>query len=172
MTYTDIRLMKLYRELKPEWAKFLQFPCGRFWLPTERVLCKPEFCIPDFGRVYECELFLFNKPGVELIGPEVWEAPAEMLALPPEDDNELFYIGNYEEFHKLSEGQFKGTAHHPDVWLCEAWYNHGDDGHREMCMNGYQFVNSWRFKDAQKRSEAGERVNWEDPLKEYIRPRD
>ena len=173
MIHSDIQLMQLYRELRPEWAKFLLNPCGRFWLPTERVFSKPEFHIPEFGRIYACGLFLFEKPGhPPITGPEIWEAPTELWAFSPEEDNELFFVGDYEEFNNLPEGEFKGTAHFPDVWLCEAWYNHGDDGHTEMRMHGYQFVNRWRFNDAQKRSEAGESQNWGGPLQPYIRPRD
>ena len=85
MIHSDIQLMQLYRELRPEWAKFLLNPCGRFWLPTERVFSKPEFHIPEFGRIYACGLFLFEKPGIsspnQLTSPSPVRVYAESVRL-------------------------------------------------------------------------------------------
>lgn len=104
------------KEFEPEWAKF--FGPARpteFYLPTERVICSPQFVVPRVARVYSTGLYVFR-------------------------NNVLTYERLVELYEKVLGEKFPGTYRFDEVEMAEVWSEHGDDGHVHYELTGYRFV--------------------------------
>jgi hypothetical protein len=161
--------MDPFKTLKPEWVRFLMFPVDQIWLPTEIVISKPGFQIPKVARVYATELYLLDKERTPGMYDTLLSVDEELRrrAWPIEEDDDRFEVVDYQGLLDLGD-DFKGTSHHPDVLLAEVWENWGDDGHTQMSMTAYRFVNGWRFGQAFLAAE-GSLGGYDSPLVPFIR---
>lgn len=119
------KLSRLYRELDPTWSSLLVGVPMQYYVPTETVVYKPGFFVPQVARAYSTHWFvdqvdpdrdpIFGPSGLELL--------------------------TYEELrNKPRKRGFHGTADFPRVWMCEVWTDTGLDGHTDWHLIGWRFV--------------------------------
>ena len=91
----------------------------RINLPTEIVIDKPQYVIPQQARIYSTYLY--------------WV-----------DDRIMDYKTLLNS--KKAEG-FKGISHYDSIVLVEIWSNYGDDGHTEYNFYGWRYVPVSRLEE-------------------------
>jgi len=109
-----IELGRVYRldEFRSEWAQFLGAYPREYSLPTEVVLHKAEFLIPQQGRSYPTPFFVFHGRILNY----------DQLAALPGWGAQNFYL----------------TYDHLE--MAEVWSDEGEDGHIRYCLQGWRFI--------------------------------
>lgn len=126
MWYPKIKLnepFKLDQLPSPEYLKFPMLD-WHIWLPTETVTSRPKIQMCRAARLYDLNLWLDDG----------------------RSDGQAGVVMDYESVHRPPA--LDGTSSFAPVYLCEVFRDGGSDGHMDMWLWGYQFVNGWDFEKA------------------------
>ena len=118
----SIPFNKPFQELNGNWNNFLKHPLLDYpiWLPTGKSISFPGMQFPRVARVYDTQLwFARNEEGLAI------------------DYSELQMDPN-----------FHGTMHETPVYLCEVYCDGGSDGHLDLFLWGWMFVDGTAFEKA------------------------
>lgn len=114
----NIELHKHYNVDEIDTA-FLKGNFVQIALPTEMVISKPKFCVPNYARAY------YTKR---------WYYQGDILDYKTLLDRSI-----------KDTGSFMGSGNYKEIIMVEDWANRGDDGHVGMVMYGYIFMTEDEF---------------------------
>ena len=128
----DIELDKFYLTSMID-AIFLQEPFIQVGLPTEIVITKTEIQVPNYGRVYAIDRYLYKGKAYHYsdLSKAVREDTGDPMA-------------------------YQGTKDYPEILMAEVWRDNPDViGHLDLNLAGFRFVTRKDWEDPNK--------NFEDP---------
>lgn len=132
MWFPEIKLNEPFRVDQLPCPGHLNLPMldWHIWLPTETIAASPKVQMCRVARVYCLNLWLDDG----LCGGQAGVAM------------------DYESLHRAPD--FKGTSDYDPVYLCEVYQDGGDDGHMDMWLWGFQYVNGRDFERAYKETDG------------------
>ena len=122
-------LLQQYKaqQLDASWLSFLMNDYRTFNLPTEFVVREAMICTPMQGRIYRTDLFAAKLPGKTFVTTR----------------NRLFAAAQKSGRNAIiseTKRRWSITDLGEEVFMVEHYEDHGDDGHTDMQLTGYIFV--------------------------------